>query len=143
MLGAYAGATCVYREFIKDCTNEFGKMFSTLPPEKTGVGSSFHRDFEERMRGFCGNDDSWSLKIPLPAMKKAYDESNIRSVRYDTDEVSVIVRNEDMKGYFRTVRNGMVGMVDSQIDDVHKRQAEENGNMPLEASVHTELEIFR
>jgi hypothetical protein len=82
----WIGATSIYRAFIADCTDEFELAFTSLPPSRSAPGSELCRAFEEKMKGFTGNDDEEVFKIPLVAMMQSFKDSGCKSDRYDTKE---------------------------------------------------------
>ena len=87
--GGKVGSTAVNREFFDFCVDKLGDEFKALPIHKTGPGSTFMNEFEDRKHAFEGPDGlEDSYEIPLRLRNKAtcehYDsaEEVVRFTRY-------------------------------------------------------------
>lgn len=87
--GGKCGSTSIDRRMHNLLSRRFGAAFASLPPEKTGVGSKFMKDFESEKLKFDGNM-SW-VPLPLKLKMPLLQSGAVSAEHYDFDEDEILL----------------------------------------------------
>ncbi|EXJ65390.1 hypothetical protein A1O7_01731 [Cladophialophora yegresii CBS 114405] len=121
--GAKCGGTYIDRNLHKMMAERFGKAFTSLPADRTGPNSRFMVTFESRKQQFSVANTRKSYKLPLimPELEK----KSVTTPGYDKKYKDVILTEADMLQCFEPVVQGIIDLINDQVQSVKKRDEPE------------------
>ncbi|OCL13732.1 hsp70-like protein [Glonium stellatum] len=128
-VGGKCGGTYIDRNLHKLMTTRFGTAFTSLPPERTGPGSTFMQQFESKKRSFSSTAPSKrpaKLRLIMPELVRKEEDV----IGYDKTYGEILLSHEDMKYCFDPVIDLIIDLVNSQVNAVRKQ-----GIPPIETIV--------
>jgi hypothetical protein len=116
--GGKCGSTYIDRNLHALMTKRFGDAFTKLPEKQKCPGSIFMNSFETIKRDFGWGETSRTARIGPLALRDVED-----SEWYDTDDNTIFLSQEDLRGLFEPVTEQILKLVESQA-----RQAKQQGH---------------
>ncbi|KAK8190110.1 hsp70-like protein [Phyllosticta capitalensis] len=111
--GAKCGSTYIDRNFNAWMTKTFGKAFTDLPQKRRGPGSAFMNSFETQKRAFgsktLGRANYKHIQVDHINMAVPASSS------YDPDDATVKITWHQMKGFFDTVVDEIIRLIEPQV----------------------------